>query len=403
MADERYEWLDQEAAERLLRGEPVGPVDDHARAQAERLAQALAEARSVPFARTTAEAELPGEAAALAAFRKATAERAVGRSPIAHTAASAELGGVRLAPVLHPARRWGRSLKYGLAAAVAAVAVGGVAVASGTGMLPFDRDAPTPAGSVSAVDTPEPVVSGSPDDGFGSGGPSAPPTGDGRSPDASSSAPTPPVVAGSGGTDGDSGGTAEPGRSKGSPDPDGDTSGVTNATNVKACQDFRAGRLDDSGVRRLTKEARTGETVRRFCDRVLAGGSDSGSSSGATKGGSTRDTSGGDSSGGKGDGKGGDDDSAGEGDRAGGSSGAGGKSTGGKSTGGKSTGGSGAGGKSSGAKTSGGKTSGGKGGGDRNTGRGAAPDQAPGKGGRASTTAVEPAPQLSAEPVTHEV
>ncbi|WP_167518325.1 hypothetical protein [Streptomyces albidochromogenes] len=36
MADERYEWLDRDAAERLLRGEPVGPVGEDARAQAER-------------------------------------------------------------------------------------------------------------------------------------------------------------------------------------------------------------------------------------------------------------------------------------------------------------------------------------------------------------------------------
>lgn len=45
MADERYQWLDQEAAERLLRGEPVDAVDDHARSRAERLAGALDAAR----------------------------------------------------------------------------------------------------------------------------------------------------------------------------------------------------------------------------------------------------------------------------------------------------------------------------------------------------------------------
>lgn len=41
MADERYQWLDQEAAERLLRGEPVDLADDLARSRAERLAEAL--------------------------------------------------------------------------------------------------------------------------------------------------------------------------------------------------------------------------------------------------------------------------------------------------------------------------------------------------------------------------
>ncbi|QGZ50593.1 hypothetical protein GPZ77_21465 [Streptomyces sp. QHH-9511] len=385
MADERYQWLDQEAAERLLRGEPVDPVDDHARAQAERLADALAAARPVPFPRA-AEAELPGEAAALAAFRKATAERAA-----ACAAPSAELGGVRLAPV-SPARRWGRSLRYGLAAAVAAVAVGGVAVASGTGMLPFDRDAaPTPAGSVSAVDTPEPRVSGTPDDGLGTEVPTVPPTAGGRSPGASSSPATPPAVAGSGGTDGTggkSGGTPEPDRSKGSPEQDGET---TAAANVRDCREYRAGRLDDSGVRRLVKEVRSGETVRRFCDRVLSGGSDTGDSSGDTNNGSTGGTSGAGSSGGKGDGKG-DDDSAGEGDRAGGASGgAGGKSTGGKSTGGKSTGGKGGGDRGSDRRS------------DRNTGLDTGPEHAAAPVGRASTAAVEPAPSVPAETVTHQV
>lgn len=34
MADEQHEWLDADAAEMLLRGEPVEAVDDHARAEA---------------------------------------------------------------------------------------------------------------------------------------------------------------------------------------------------------------------------------------------------------------------------------------------------------------------------------------------------------------------------------
>ncbi|MFF8607445.1 hypothetical protein ACF06X_16040 [Streptomyces sp. NPDC015346] len=388
MADERYEWLDLEAAERLLRGEPVDPVDDHARAQAQRLADALAAARPIILPRP-AEAELPGEAAALAAFRKATAERAAAAASAAAAPSpvtSAELGGIRLAPE-SPARRWGRSLRYGLAAAVAAVAVGGVAVAAGTGMLPFHRDAPTPAGSVSAVDTPEPRLSGSPDDGgLGTEVPSVPPTGEGRSPGASTSPATPPAVAGSGGTDGTSGtggksgGTPEPGQTKGYPDQGGE---AAVAARVKDCQDYRAGRLDDSGVRRLVKEARSGETVQRFCDRVLSGGSDTGGTSGDTRDGSTGGTSGGGSSGDKGDGKG-DDDSAGEGDRAGGlSAGAGGKSTGGRSTGGKPTGG---------------KGGGGKGGGDRTS-----PEQAADLAGHGSTTPVEPAPSVPAEPVTRQV
>ncbi|MDV9193345.1 hypothetical protein R6L23_34925, partial [Streptomyces sp. SR27] len=60
MADERYQWLDQEAAERLLRGEPVDTVDDRARRQAERLAKALDTART-PDLPPAVRTELPGE------------------------------------------------------------------------------------------------------------------------------------------------------------------------------------------------------------------------------------------------------------------------------------------------------------------------------------------------------
>ncbi|MFE7517578.1 hypothetical protein ACFU8I_41080, partial [Streptomyces sp. NPDC057540] len=60
MADERYQWLDQEAAERLLRGEPVEAVGDGARHQAERLARALGTAR-VPATPPAPDPQLPGE------------------------------------------------------------------------------------------------------------------------------------------------------------------------------------------------------------------------------------------------------------------------------------------------------------------------------------------------------
>ncbi|MBK5996047.1 hypothetical protein JHN53_31325, partial [Streptomyces sp. MBT58] len=41
MADEQDEWLDKDAAEKLLRGEPVVPLGDRARDDALRLAEAL--------------------------------------------------------------------------------------------------------------------------------------------------------------------------------------------------------------------------------------------------------------------------------------------------------------------------------------------------------------------------
>ncbi|MEW1900392.1 MULTISPECIES: hypothetical protein [unclassified Streptomyces] len=306
MADERYQWLDEEAAERLLRGEPVdpvGPADDLARPRAGRLAEALDAVRT-----PVAGGELPGEAAALAAFREATAARAAAvPAPAPATQGNtADLGRVRLARVAAPPRRWGRSARYGLAAAVAAVAVGGVAVAASTGVLPLVG--PAPASSVSAGETARPLVSPEPggirED---SGIPGPPPSGDDRTPGASPSAgtasPAPdatgPDAAGPDTTAPDGGrpegdgadrpkrDVPEPGRGTAgtdrTPDPDPtrgrdrDGNGSGNAAKdlrqkaVEACRAYRSGKLDDGGRRRLAEALRNGETLRRYCDRVLSG------------------------------------------------------------------------------------------------------------------------------------
>ncbi|MEU8033735.1 hypothetical protein AB0C13_34835, partial [Streptomyces sp. NPDC049099] len=68
MADEQDKWLNRETAERLLRGEPLEAVDASARDQAERLSRALG---ALAAEAAPASGELPGEQAALAAFRKA--------------------------------------------------------------------------------------------------------------------------------------------------------------------------------------------------------------------------------------------------------------------------------------------------------------------------------------------
>ncbi|EHN77872.1 hypothetical protein SMCF_2599, partial [Streptomyces coelicoflavus ZG0656] len=76
MADEQDEWLDRETAELLLRGEsPEGleSTDPATRDRAGRLVAALGALSAPPV---PADGELPGEAAALAAFRKVRAERA---------------------------------------------------------------------------------------------------------------------------------------------------------------------------------------------------------------------------------------------------------------------------------------------------------------------------------------
>ncbi|MEU3691704.1 hypothetical protein [Streptomyces narbonensis] len=295
MADERYQWLDQEAAERLLRGEPVEALDDPARTEAGRLAEALESART-PFTAGPAQAELPGEAAALAAFRKASAERAALASAAAAPAVPAasartghaghaELGRVRLATAASAAakparRRWARSVRsvrYGLAAAVAAVTVGGVAVAAGTGVLPLMT--PEPAASVTAAETPAPVVTGSHGVRKDPVAPSTGPDGGGHSP---GSSPSPGATASHGSpssppspslsTPPATRHTPEPGRTTSRPGGGTGTAGpATKEKALQACRDYRSGRLDTADRRQLTNSLRGGETLRRYCDRMLAG------------------------------------------------------------------------------------------------------------------------------------
>ncbi|MER6789063.1 hypothetical protein ABT330_31330, partial [Streptomyces sp. NPDC000658] len=105
MADKHDRWLDRETAERLLRGEsPDNAVDGAAGEEAERLARtlgALSALRGRPHpaaAHPSDDEELPGEAAALAAFRKAHADRtdlavrAAGTDAVERTAPSGRAG-----------------------------------------------------------------------------------------------------------------------------------------------------------------------------------------------------------------------------------------------------------------------------------------------------------------------
>ncbi|MFD5103548.1 hypothetical protein [Streptomyces albidochromogenes] len=274
MADERYEWLDRDAAERLLRGEPVGPVGEHARAQAERLAAAL---DGVARAGGQEAGELPGEAAALAAFRKARAT------------APESVTTVRIERRASAPLRWGRPVRIGLAGALAGVALGGVAVAAGTGVLPspFGRGTgPAPASSVSAAVTPPPATPGTtaadPD---GTGGPTPDSTTPGTAPGTPGD--------GNGGQGGDTGGThtpsagpdgvtppafpdwagdGRPGTGDGSGDARG--SGDWYRATVEACRDYRSGSLAPHHERRLEEAAKGADRVERFCDRLLDGSRD---------------------------------------------------------------------------------------------------------------------------------
>ncbi|MFG3495250.1 hypothetical protein [Streptomyces sp. NPDC047928] len=306
MADERYEWLDQAAAERLLRGEPVDAADDRARTQADRLAEALRAARLAYCAGGAPSAALPGEEAALAAFREARATSATSSAASATTtsvAASAptsvtgsDLGAVRIGGAPRPFR-WARPARWGLAASVAGLAVGGVAVAAGTGVLtPFGDDrTPVPSASVSAAATADPRDSGHAAGGHDSGTPTAP-----ADPGALPSSPAPgsgpwSLPPGSGRGDDNDGATTGPGREPGGDPartPDDGTSSGSSARLAQACRDYRAGRIDSAAKRSLEAEARGG-SLKGFCDDVLDGDQDGsgtrdGDSGGGADGGSGR-------------------------------------------------------------------------------------------------------------------
>ncbi|MFE0516763.1 hypothetical protein ACFW2E_44665, partial [Streptomyces sp. NPDC058964] len=178
------QWLNREAAERLLSGESPEVADALAREQAERLAKALG-ALSVDAAPTGA--ELPGEQAALAAFRKAREAAAAEGTVVGHrgepsarrSGRGPDAGLVRIGGPSRAASRprWARPVRFALAASLAAGMVGGVAVAAGTGALPtpFGDDRPGPAASVSA-DAPAEHPAGPPSGDSVQGGTSGAPT-----------------------------------------------------------------------------------------------------------------------------------------------------------------------------------------------------------------------------------
>ncbi|MFC8917490.1 hypothetical protein ACFT5C_17135 [Streptomyces sp. NPDC057116] len=332
MADERDEWLDQDAAERLLRGEPAGPVDDHAREQARRVARALDALRA---AAAPAAGALPGEEAALAAFREARADRAAGarRAVTASSGRPAASDGPEPGAVVPRRRmRWARPVRWGLAASVAGLAAGGVAVAAGTGVLPVlgGDSEPLPAASVSAAATPETSVSGEP-----TGGPdSATP---GRSGEPGSVPPSASRTPGAG-TEGAERvpGRPDHGRTGGTGDddpsggwPGGDLGGAEGGTGsvsgsdsgdtwfartVQDCRDYRDGRMDRERREELEAEADGAAKLKALCDKVLAGEAEWQNSTGSgSQGAGSGSGSGDGGDGGKDEGpggKGGDDSDA---------------------------------------------------------------------------------------------
>ncbi|MFE5756099.1 hypothetical protein ACFQ7I_20700 [Streptomyces massasporeus] len=264
MADEQYRWLDRETAERLLSGEPPGAVEGAGRDRAEHLARTLGALSATPPLTSD---ELPGEAAAMAAFRKARAERADAAAALAATGGSdaagvPDTGLVRIGTpgdsgtgTARPPR-WARPARLALAAVLAVGMVGGAALAAGTGALraPFGGDEPRPGASVSAsVTHPErPLVSPSPSDAAQGGATS------GDAPGGSSKG-----GAGAQGRDDE--------REDAAPKPDGrkDGSGDGRGEITAACRDLRDGRQLDPDRRRALRDAANGHRVWTYCKDVL--------------------------------------------------------------------------------------------------------------------------------------
>ncbi|MFG2579197.1 hypothetical protein [Streptomyces malaysiensis] len=329
--DHRYSWLDDNAAERLLRGEPVEgqPVapdgrGDQSYADAERLAAVLSAVAGAgrPVSPSDGPA-LPGEEAALAAFRAAR----VGAGAEAGTVA--EMGMARRP---HPIRRFRerqprlrRPLRAGMVAVVAGCALSGFAVAAAAGVLPtpFGQSDHTPGPSVSMPNG-------------GSGGDSAHPE---ISEDGGTTAPDP-----SGSGDNDASDVGSSGAQGGAvtPDPDGkdkngDTKGPSSNSSVPgvpnwaltACPQYLAAEsgsgtgLDKKSLKKLTKAAGSASAIHGYCTQILSDDStgtprsdeNSGNGGGGAGGGSDNGDSGG--SGDSGD----SGDSGGSGEDAGSGSG----------------------------------------------------------------------------------
>ncbi|MFF1379906.1 hypothetical protein [Streptomyces sp. NPDC058308] len=351
MADEQHKWLDRDTAERLLRGEPLEGIDPGARAQADRLAQALAAlaeqdrgaaperaATDLPAGTETGavagaaghrpgplSGELPGEAAALAAFRAARAElpqdvgsrsRTAPYASAAHRDAAGETVRLGRAGNRPGPSRWGRPVRFGIAAALAACMIGGVAVAAGTGVLPspFGTHAdPGPAVSATSAATPEE--------------PSAAPSDDEREPSedlapdestAPDDEPTrkpqdgPPSEA-----EADDGPTGAPRQPDSAAPPHRDEAKGWYRKAVAACRAYRSGELDGDKRRRLEEAARGPARVEEFCGRVLGGRPGGGHQGGGRGGGDHGGSHGGEG----GDGENGGDEGGSSGGDSGGAPG----------------------------------------------------------------------------------
>lgn len=267
MADEQYRWLDRGTAERFLNGEPPEAADPTTRDQAERLAATL---RALTAPPPPADAELPGEAAALAAFRtlREKGEGRAGTEPdSAHRAGTktADVGPIRIGAArgdrsgTADGPRRLRPLRLGLAAALVAGMVGGAAVLAGAGVLPTPSDdaRSDPAASVTATGTHpgRPLVT-------------PPPEGGGATPEGahSESAAGKDGVGAQG--DGDS---RTPGRTGSDAGEPAARSGRGSKQLASACRAWRDGERLNGERRRMLEHAAGGPShVARYCENALS-------------------------------------------------------------------------------------------------------------------------------------
>ncbi|TDU76415.1 hypothetical protein [Streptomyces sp. KS 21] len=312
MADERNRWLDKAAAERVLRGGPAAPGADRRAQEAEARLRAALDMLAAP--QPPAGVELPGEAAAVAAFRAAHGGAvAGGASGVASapglSAISALPGtpgpvgvdatplvelGTAAAPLTVAASRRGRPARFALVAALAGVAVGSLAVAAGAGLLDrvtHDTAGPAPAVSLSADENPttagdtagptlapqlrptplrgtdgsEPGLGTAQTPGADAGAVQGFGTGTGTGPGTSS---------GGGAGSGDAGGT---GTRDGKDTSAGGTTSLKDADNqnrlkaVDLCEAYRSGHMTSDRRERLSKLAQGLARIPQFCEALLDG------------------------------------------------------------------------------------------------------------------------------------
>ncbi|QHC25800.1 hypothetical protein [Streptomyces sp. GS7] len=278
MADhDRYSWLDKDAAERLLRGEPVSSRDGDGARELEQLLKAAAAVESgLPES-----AALPGEEAALAAFRQARHGAGAASRDAAAPGRLPTLRGERAAGA-GERTRLARPFRRGFAVALAACAIGGIAVAAGTGVLPtpFRGGEPEPGASVSAAESPSPLDGGQPTQ---SGGETSRTPGGTPGDRTTTPGPTPTP----GGSPGSSQSPAAPGTGGilggvlGDDGKDLPGGGDKKKLLLGLCTDYESGRrgdIDRDTLKRLESKAGGPDKVHAFCRQYLAQGQSGGGS-----------------------------------------------------------------------------------------------------------------------------